>query len=95
MTKDELLNRIDVYVSDEKLAKFLKEGVEAYSVSSNGSKPIVSGSLPTNEHLKFAEWCILNGVTTYYNEEDSERFIDDSKEIFLDISQIYDKFKRQ
>ena len=55
----------------------------------------VSGSLPTNEHLKFAEWCILNGVTTYYNEEDSERFIDDSKEIFFDISQIYDKFKRQ
>lgn len=55
----------------------------------------VSGSLPVDEHLKFAEWCISNGVTTYYNEDDSERFIDNDKEIFFDISQIYEKFKRQ
>ena len=55
----------------------------------------VSVSLPTDEHLKFAEWCISNGVTTYYNEDDVERFIDNDKEIFFDISQIYEKFKRQ
>ena len=55
----------------------------------------VSGSLPADEHLKFAEWCISNGVTTYYNEDDGERFIDNDKEIFFDISQIYEKFKRQ
>lgn len=55
----------------------------------------VSGSLPTAEHLKFAEWCISNGVTTYYNEDAGERFIDNEKEVFFDISQIYDKFKRQ
>lgn len=55
----------------------------------------VSGSLPAYEHLKFAEWCISNGVTTYYNEDNGERFIDNDKEIFFDISQIYEKFKRQ
>ena len=55
----------------------------------------VSGSLPTDEHFKFAEWCISNGVTTYYNEDSGERFIDNDKEVFFDISQIYEKFKRQ
>ena len=73
----------------------MKIEVKITDEAGNVQKYDVSGSLPTNEHLKFAEWCILNGVTTYYNEEDSERFIDDSKEIFFDISQIYDKFKRQ
>lgn len=72
--------------------KWIIEAMEEYAAL---RQPIVSGSLSTAEHLKFAEWCISNGVTTYYNEDAGERFIDNEKEVFFDISQIYDKFKRQ
>jgi len=58
-----------------------------------GSKGEAPTEKITNEHLKFAEWCIMNGVTTYYNEDDGERYIDNDKEMFFDISQIYEKFK--
>ena len=68
---------------------------ESQKLESKLSQHDVSGSLPTDEHLKFAEWCISNGVTTYYNENDGERYIDNDKEIFFDISQIYEKFKMQ
>ena len=61
----------------------------------NVQQYVVSGPLPTDEQLKFAEWCIINGVTSYYNEDDGERYIDNDKEVFFDISQVYEKFKRQ
>ena len=73
----------------------MKIEVKITDEDGNVQQYAVNGSLPNTEHLKFAEWCITNGVTTYYNEYDGERYIDNDKELFFDISQIYEKFKSQ
>jgi hypothetical protein len=49
--------------------------------------------LNNDDRLKFAEWCIMYGVVYYYNEDDVDYYIDDSKEIFRSIEQVYEKFK--
>lgn len=73
----------------------MKVKVEITDNDGNVKQYTVENSLPADEHLKFAEWCISNGVTTYYDENSAVKYIDDSKELFFDILQLYDKFKRQ
>lgn len=63
----------------------------------DGNYDVISGysdfqSVMLEGMIEFAYWCIDNGISEYYNEDDVEQYIDHSKRLYLDMEAVYIKF---